>query len=146
MKLSSKLPKRNGLSESDLPAALLARPRARRLLVVEVVVEKIERIYDEEEGYKYEVPTMRVVSGEYLTDPRDISTAQVLANRTKARRTGADTLPGVESIARGFRDSMASTLGVGESVTISAGGKSATIHGERIDPATGEVLDGGDES
>ena len=113
MKLSSKLPKRNGLVESDLPADLLARPRARRLLVVEVVVEKVERIYDEEEGCEYEVPTMRVVSGEYLTDPRDISTAQVLAQRCKARRTGADTLPGVD---RG------------------------------IDPATGEVLDGGDES
>ena len=34
MKLSSKLPKRNGLIESDLPADLLARPRARRLLEV----------------------------------------------------------------------------------------------------------------
>ena len=146
MKLSSKLPKSNGLHESELPRDLLARPRARRLLVVEVIVEKIERIYDEEEGYEYEVPTMRVVSGEYLTDPRDISTAQVLANRTKACRTGADTLPGVESAVRGFRDSIASTLGTGESLTISAGGKSATIHGERIDPATGEVLDGGDES
>ena len=89
---------------------------------------------------------MRVVSGEYLTDPRDISTAQVLAQRTKARRTGADTLPGIESIAREFRDSVASTLGVGESVTISAGGKSATIHGERVDAETGEIFDGGDES
>ena len=142
MKLSSKLPKRNGLIESDLPADLLARPRARRLLVVEVVVEKIERIYDEEEGYEYEVPTMRVVSGEYLTDPRDISSAQVLAQRCKALRTGADTLPGVESAVRGFRDSIASTLGQGESLTITAGsGQSATIHGERIDPATGEVLE-----
>lgn len=141
MKLSSKLPKRNGLIESDLPAALLARPRARRLLVVEVVVEKIERIYDEEEGYEYEVPTMRVVSGEYLTDPRDIASAQVLAQRCKALRTGADTLPGVESIAHKFRDSIASTLGQGESLTISSGGKSATIHGERIDPDTGEVLE-----
>ena len=142
MKLSSKLPKRNGLAESDLPQALLAHPRARRLLVVEVVVEKIERIYDEEEGYEYEVPTMRVVSGEYLTDPRDISSAQVLAQRCKALRTGADTLPGVESAVRGFRDSIASTLGQGESLTITAGsGQSATIHGERIDPATGEVLE-----
>ena len=141
MKLSSKLPKRNGLTESNLPVDLLARPRARRLLVVEVVVEKIERIYDEEEGYEYEVPTMRVVSGEYLTDPRDISTAQVLAQRAKARRTGADTLPGVESIASEFRDSVASTLGVGESLTISAGGHSTTIHGERIDEETGEVLE-----
>lgn len=129
MRLSSKLPKRNGLAESDLPADLLARPRARRLLVVEVVVEKIERIYDEEEGFEYEVPTMRVVSGEYLTDPRDISTAQMLAQRTKARRTGADTLPGVDAASilrhgKGFLT--ASTIG--------------------IDPETGEVLDGGDES
>lgn len=141
MKLSSKLPKRNGLIESDLPRDLLARPRARRLLVVEVIVEKVERIYDEEGDLEYEVPTMRVVSGEYLTDPRDISSAQVLAQRCKARRTGADTLPGVESIIRGFRDSTASILGQGESLTISSGGKSATIHGERIDPDTGEVID-----
>lgn len=129
MKLSSKLPKRNGLIESDLPRDLLARPRARRLLVVEVIVEKIERIYDEEEDFEYEVPTMRVVSGEYLTDPRDISTAQMLAQRTKARRTGADTLPGVDAASilrhgKGFLT--ASTIG--------------------IDPETGEVLDGGDES
>ena len=137
MKLSSKLPKRNGLYESDLPADLLARPRARRLLVVEVVVEKIERIYDEEEGCEYEVPTMRVVSGEYLTDPRDISSAQVLAQRCKARRTGADTLPGVDRV----------TLNGHDVTDILQRGKGLlTGRALGIDPATGEVLDGGDES
>ena len=131
MKLSSKLPKRNGLTESGLPADLLARPRARRLLVVEVIVEKIERIYDEEEGYEYEVPTMRVVSGEYLTDPRDISSAQVLANRTKARRTGADTLPGVESVHLNGAD-ITDILRRGKGML--------TTNTVGIDPETGEVL------
>ena len=129
MKLSSKLPKRNGLVESNLPVDLLARPRARRLLVVEVVAEKIERIYDEEEGYEYEVPTMRVVSGEYLTDPRDISSAQVLAQRAKARRTGADTLPGVDA---------ASILRHGKGLL--------TANTVGIDPETGEIIDGGGKS
>ena len=127
MKLSSKLPKRNGLHESDLPRDLLARPRARRLLVVEVIVEKIERIYDEDEGYEYEVPTMRVVSGEYLTEPRDISTAQMLAGRAKATRTGSDTLPGVDA---------ASILRHGKGYL--------TANTVGIDPETGEVIDGAD--
>ena len=137
MKLSSKLPKRNGLAESDLPQALLAHPRARRLLVVEVVVEKIERIYDEEEGCEYEVPTMRVVSGEYLTDPRDISSAQVLAQRCKARRTGADTLPFVDRVTLNGRDA---------TDILQRGKGLLTGRALGIDPATGEVLDGGDES
>lgn len=132
MKLSSKLPKRNGLYESNLPADLLARPRARRLLVVEVVVEKIERIYDEEEGCEYEVPTMRVVSGEYLTDPRDISSAQVLAQRCKALRTGADTLPGVDRVTLNGRD-------VTDILQRGKGLLTGRIVG--IDPETGEVLE-----
>jgi len=98
MKLSSKLPKRNGLTESELTGDLVDRPNARRLLIVEVIVQKVERIFDEESGYSVDVPTARVVSGEYLTDPRDISSAQVLASRAKARRTGSDPLPGLAAV------------------------------------------------
>lgn len=145
MKLSSKLPKRNGLTESTLPGVLVTGPHGRRLLIVEVTTDKIERVFDEEEGFEYDVPTMRIVSGEYITDPRDISAAQMIVDRAKAIRTGSDPLPGVGSIVRTFRDNVASTLGVGESLTISAGGQSATIHGERIDPETGEVYDDEDE-
>lgn len=145
MKLSSKLPQRNGLDESDLPADLLSNPTRARLIVVEVACGKTETTFDEY-GDPFTIPTAQVVSAEYLTDPRDISTAQLLARRAFDRRRGTDTLPGVESVVREFHDSMASTMRVGESMTLSAVGKSATIHGERVDPETGEVYDGEAES
>lgn len=141
MKLSSKLPKRNGLIESDLPSRLVSSPRARRLLIVEIVSSKVETIYDDETELEYDVPTAAIVRGEYIDDPRDITAAQLIAQRARAKRTGRDALPGMEEVARGFRDNIASTLRQGESLTISSGGQSATIHGERIDPDTGEVLE-----
>ncbi len=143
MKLSSKLPKRNGLTESSLPARLITSPRAHRLLVVEVVTSKVETIYDEDTELEYDVPTAQIVRAEYIDDPRDISAAQLIAQRARAKRTGRDALPGLEDIAADFRDSVASTLGVGESLTIESGGHVATIHGERIDPATGEIVEEG---
>ena len=146
MKLSGNLPKRNGLDESDLPSRLISSPRAHRLLVVEVVASKVETIYDEDTELEYDVPTAKIVRAEYVDDPRDITAAQLIAQRARAKRTGRDALPGLEGIAREFRDSVASTLGVGESLTIGHAGKSATVPGGRVDAETGEIIDGGGES
>lgn len=139
MKLSSKLPKRNGLTESDLTSDLLETPNRARLLVVEVACGKTETTFDEY-GDPFTVPTAQILSAEYIVDDADLMQARTMARRAFDRRRGADSLPGVDAIVRQFRDNVASTLGQGTSLTISAGGKSATIDGERVDPETGEIL------
>ena len=128
MKLSSKLPKRNGLVESDLPADLLEEPTRTRLLVVEVACGKTETTFDEY-GDPFTVPTAQVVSAEYVNHPDDVMAARVIARRAFDRRRGADTLPGVDGAA-----------------ILRHGKGLLTATTVDIDPATGEVLDGGDES
>ena len=143
MKLSSKLPKRNGLDESDLPTTLLDAPNRACLLIVEVACGKTETTFDEY-GDPYTIPTAQVLTAEYVTDPTDLMTARLIARRSFDRRRGSDPLPGVDGsqdAARAFRDEIADTLGTDESLTITAGGRVVTIHGERIDEQTGEVLE-----
>ncbi len=150
MKLASKLPKRNGLDESRLPVALIRSPRVRRTLIVEVVTDKVETIYDEAEDTEYEVPTARVVSAEFVDDPHDISLVLALASRAKQRRTGQRGLPGLDlfgDLLHDHADAMASSLPSGSSMTIqTTDGRTTEVVGTgRVDPETGEILDDEDD-
>lgn len=142
MKLSSKLPKRNGLDESDLPHDLLEYPNRSRLLIVEVGCGKTETTFDEY-GEPFTIPTAQVLTAEYVTSPGDLMAARLIARRSFDKRRGSDPLPGMDAAVREFRDKVAAELVVGESLTIESGGHAVTIHGERIDPATGEVVEEG---
>ena len=94
MKLSSKLPQRNGLDESDLPADLLETPTRARLLIVEVACGKTETTFDEY-GDPYTIPTAQILSAEYVTGDADVMAARMIARRSFDRRRGSDPLPGV---------------------------------------------------
>lgn len=96
MKLSSKLPTRNGLDESALPSSLIRAPQRTRLLIVEVQTSKIETLFDEY-GDAYQVPTAQVVAAEYITNPTDCMTAKMIARKAFDDRRGADTLPDIDS-------------------------------------------------
>lgn len=127
MKLSSKLPARNGLTESALERELLRAPTKSRWLIAEVVCGKIETTFDEF-GDPYQTATAQLVAGEYITAPSDLTNIRMISRRAFDQRRGSDTLPGV--------DGLGSSLQPGESITI---GK-ATIHGSGlVNLETGEI-------
>lgn len=95
MKLSSKLPTRNGLTESGLERDLLRAPTKSRWLIAEVVCGKIETTFDEF-GDPYQVATAQVVAGEYITDTIDLPNLRMISRRAFDARRGEDTIPGVD--------------------------------------------------
>ena len=140
MKLSSKLPARNGLTESALERELLRTPTKTRWLIAEVVCGKIETTFDEF-GDPYQTATAQVVAGEYITDTIDLTNLRMISRRAFDARRGEDTIPGVEATPPNgvHQTGLASDLTRNRNLLMNGVGYLSPE--VAVDMSTGEILD-----